>query len=382
MSARDVEFGVFLPVSDGGFIFSNTAPVNPSTYEYIKKVTKLAEDLGMGFAIALARWRGFGGTHGGGYGPDSLEAVSTIAGIAEATSRIRVFCTMHTMAFHPAVAAKMIATIDQIAHGRLGLNIVAGSNPVDHGQMGIWRKDIDHNELYSVATEWITVMKRLWTEERVEFKGKHYTLTDCESDPKPVQKPHPSLICAAVSDTGYEFTMRHADASLVNGTDIDDLVLNGTRNKAKAKELGTNTKTVGLVMMVPGETDAAAEERVRAYDAGADAKAIATRTWQYSQSAREWSHDEQVRMQYKAHFPDGKTPQAVSRSRLVGSPDTLVEKVADLIERGQFDWLVFYFPDYLRDVETFGKEVLPKLVARGVGRMNTPHPTLSAAVPA
>jgi len=54
---RDVEFGVFLPVSDGGFIFSTTAPEQPATYAYQKRVALLAEELGLGFVIALARWR-------------------------------------------------------------------------------------------------------------------------------------------------------------------------------------------------------------------------------------------------------------------------------------------------------------------------------------
>jgi pyrimidine oxygenase len=377
---KDVEFGVFLPVSDGGFIFSSTAPDQPATYAYQKRVAQLAEELGLGFVIALARWRGFGGARTSPSRDDALESVSTIAGLAEATSRIRILCTMHTMAYHPAVAAKIIATIDQISGGRVGMNIVAGSNPVDHGQMGIWKENIDHNQLYDVATEWITVAKRLWTEDRVDYEGKYYKLVDCMSDPKPMQKPHPTIICAAVSDTGYEFTMRHADASLVNGTDVEDLIRNGVRNKEKARELGTGTRTVGLVMCIPGKTDAEAEARVRLYDEGADVEALATRAWQYGKSAREWSQDEQVRRQQQTAFPDGRTPAAVTRSRITGTPETLATKIADLVDAGDFDWLGFYFPDYIADLEVFGREILPLLVERGIGLRNTPKPTLPARV--
>ncbi len=377
---REVEYGVFLPVSDGGFIFSTTSPEEPATYQYQRRVAQLAEELGLGFVIALARWRGFGGARTGEYRDTALESVSTIAGLAESTKRIRVLCTMHTMAYHPAVAAKIIATIDQISGGRVGLNIVAGSNPIDHGQMGIWRKDIDHNELYTVATEWITVAKRLWSEERVDFAGTYYNLVDCQSDPKPVQRPHPMLICAAVSGTGFEFTMRHADASLVNGTDLEDLKLNGRRNKEKARELGMGTRTIGLVMAVPGKTDAEAEARVKAYDAGADVEALATRAWQYSQSAREWSHDEQVRREQHKLFPDGRTATAVTRSTVAGSPETLADKIVDVVEGGDFDWLGFYFPDYIADLEVFGREVLPRLVERGIGLRGTAYPTLPARV--
>ena len=377
---KDVEFGVFLPVSDGGFIFSSTAPDQPATYAYQKRVAQLAEELGLGFVIALARWRGFGGTRTSPSRDDALESVSTIAGLAEATSRIRILCTMHTMAYHPAVAAKILATIDQISGGRVGLNIVAGSNPVDHGQMGIWKENIDHNQLYDVATEWITIAKRLWTEDRVDYEGKYYKLVDCMSDPKPVQKPQPTIICAAVSDTGYEFTMRHADASLVNGTDVEDLIRNGVRNKEKARELGTGTRTIGLVMCIPGKTDAEAEARVRLYDEGADVEALATRAWQYGKSAREWSQDEQVRRQQQTAFPDGRTPAAVTRSRITGTPETLAKKIAELVDAGDFDWLGFYFPDYIADLEVFGREILPLLVERGIGLRDTARPTLPARV--
>ena len=165
--SRNVEFGVFLPVGYGGFIMSTNRPDTPGTYDFNKQIAMLAEQYGLGFVIALAQWRGFGGpSH---HGDSTLEAMATISGIAEATEHIKVFGTMHTMVYHPAAAAKIIATMDQIANGRVGLNLVAGSNPVDHGQMGIYR-DLPHDELYEVATEWITVATRLWSEDRVDFE--------------------------------------------------------------------------------------------------------------------------------------------------------------------------------------------------------------------
>ena len=359
-----MEFGVFLPVNEGGFIMSTTRPPTPATYEYNRRITLLAEELGLGFVIALAAWRGFGGKTG--HSDVTLEAMSTMAGFAEATSRIRLFGTMHTMAFHPAVAAKILATIDQISDGRIGINLVAGSNPVDHGQMGIW-PDVPHDELYEIAAEWITVAKRLWTEDRVDFEGQYYRLVDCLSNPKPVQRPHPPIICAATSDRGLTFTMRHCTASLVNGTDLDDLKRNGRRAKELAAETDDTTKTVGLVMFVPGESDAAAQARVDLYDEGADVEALAARAWQYSQSAKEFSRDENLRRQLRhMHSDDGRKPIAVTKSAVVGSVETVTDMLVDVVEGGQFDWLGLYLPDYIADLEIFGREVLPRLVDKGI----------------
>jgi pyrimidine oxygenase len=371
-----VEFGVFLPVGQGGFIVSTTRPPTPATYSYNRQVTRLAEDLGLGFVISQARWRGFGGPSG--HNDVTLESVTTSAGLAEATNRIKIFCTIHTMAFHPAVAAKMVATIDEISAGRVGINLVAGSNPIDHGQMGIWR-DLDHAELYDVAREWITVANRLWTEERVDFEGAHYHLVDCMSNPKPVQKPRPPILCAATSDTGIRFTLDYADASLVNGVDVEDLKRNGLRAKQLAHDAGQSGRTVGLVMLVAGETDEAAQARVRQFNAGADLQAMATRAWEFSQSAKEWSRDETLRREQLKNSLDGRAPSAMTRNAIVGSPETLFRGVAELIEQAQFDWLGFYFPDYLADLDVFGRQVLPRLVDAGLGLAHTSVPSLTAA---
>jgi pyrimidine oxygenase len=371
---RAVEFGVFLPVGQGGFIVSTTRPPTPATYVYNRQVTQLAEDLGLGFVISQARWRGFGGPSG--HNDVTLESLTTSAGLAQATSRIKIFCTIHTMAFHPAVAAKMVATIDEISAGRVGVNLVAGSNPIDHGQMGIWR-DLDHAELYDVAREWITVATRLWTEDRVDFDGAHYHLVDCMSNPKPVQKPRPPILCAATSDTGMQFTLDYADASLVNGVDVDNLTRNGLRAKQLAQAAGRTGRTVGLVMLVAGETDAVAQARIDHFNAGADLEAMATRAWEFSQSAKEWSRDETLRHEQLKNSLDGRTPSAITRNAIVGSPDTLVRGIAQLVEHGQFDWLGFYFPDYLADLEVFGRQVLPRLVDAGLGLAHTPLPSFT-----
>jgi pyrimidine oxygenase len=351
---KPVEFGVFLPVNKGGFIMSSTAPENPATYAHNRRITQLAEELGLGFAIALAQWRGFGGA---------------------CTSRIKLFCTMHTMIYHPAAAAKIIATIDEISGGRFGLNLVAGSNPIDHGQMGLWR-DIPHDTLYDVATEWITIVRRLWSEDHVSFDGTYYTLVDCVSNPKPLQKPHPPILCAATSDTGMRFTNQYCDASLVNAYDLDDLVRNGQRSKELAAEQGSSAGTVGLFMVVPGDSDADAERRVQHYNDGADVEGLRRRAWQYSQSAKEWSRDEAIRREEQRIVGDDKKPIAVTRSSVVGGVDTLVEKIARVVEDSQFDWVSLYFPDYIADLELFGREVLPRLVERGVALQHSEKPTL------
>ena len=363
-SARKVPFGVFLPVGNGGFIMSATTPDTPGTYDYNRNVTTLAEQLGLGFVVSMARWRGWGGSTG--QWNRTIESITTTAGLAEATERIRLFTTIHTNAFHPAVAAKMVATIDEISGGRVGVNLVAGSNPLDHGQMGIY-PDVSHAELYEIATEWLTVAQRLWTEERVDFDGRYYHLTDCMSNPKPIQGGELPVLCAATSDTGMRFTTAHATATLMNGTDLDDLVACGQRAKRLAAEMDATTESVGLLMVVPGETDAEAQARVDLYNDGADIEALYNRAWEFSQSAKEWGRDEaKARESRKMFAEDNKTPLAITRNAAVGSPETIARTLAEVIDEGDFDWIAMYFPDYIADLATFGREVMPRLPEYGI----------------
>ena len=88
------------------------------------KLAHMLDAAGVDFMLPIARWIGYGGEtdfHG-----SVLETMTWAAGLLAATKNIAVFATIHTAANHPAVVAKQIATIDQIGHGRAGLNIVAG----------------------------------------------------------------------------------------------------------------------------------------------------------------------------------------------------------------------------------------------------------------
>lgn len=356
-SEKSVEFGVFLPVGNGGWITSTTSPQLPATYDYNKQVAILAEELGFDFALAMAKWRGYGGPSK--HWDVTLESMTAMAGIAEATSRIGVWGTVHTMVFHPAVVAKMSAVIDQISKGRFGLNIVSGSNPSDQGQMGLWM-DLDHAERYELAAEWLTVLKRLWTEERVNHKGKHYELTDCMSNPKPAVMP--PIICAGASDRGFLFTMEHCTASFMLGSDHDDFIKTGLRAKALAAEQGKpDFKTYGLFTIVPGATDAQARERVALYDAGVDVEAL-------DNQLREYSGDKSFNQNTMAQRFASQSQQrnSMTRAALVGSPETIGNKLADIIKGANLDGVTVIVPDFIDDLRIVGTEVLQVLKERGV----------------
>ena len=87
----------------------------------------LRDRAGIEFFLPIARWRGFGGRTK--VREWSFETFTWAAGLASATQQIGLFMTVHVPLLHPVYAAKALATVDHISHGRAGLNIVCGWNP-------------------------------------------------------------------------------------------------------------------------------------------------------------------------------------------------------------------------------------------------------------
>ena len=111
-----------------------------------------ADRIGLDFVMSMAKWRGFGGetNHWG----RQMESLTLMAGLAQATSRVKLWATLHPLLQNPAVAAKMITTLDHISGGRAGLNIVSGAYKAEFDQMGAWDERLSHDDRYDLTEEW------------------------------------------------------------------------------------------------------------------------------------------------------------------------------------------------------------------------------------
>lgn len=350
---NNVDFGVFLPITNGGWIISETAPTLDGGYAINRKAAMIAEELGLDFIMSMAKWKGYGGTtnHWG----TSLESMTMMAGLAEATSRVKIYATVHTLLYNPAVAAKMFATLDQISGGRVGMNVVSGSYAGEFRQMGMWPEQLDHDQRYDLAKEWMQLVKRLWSEETVSHKGEYFTLEDCESLPKPLQSPRPEIICAGQSEKGMGFTIDEGDACFIGGRDLEDLAAVSKRAKDMAAERNKTIKTYAMFTIVPGATDEEAEQRIKTYQEGADFGAIKGMLRSYGLE------------------PDGRENSMVHRAKsafmtetIAGSVDTITSRIREIIEVTKIDGMMLTFPDYVEDLTIFGRDVLTQLRGNAV----------------
>lgn len=111
---------------------------------------------------------------------------------------------------HPAVLAKMGATVDHTSGGRLIMGIGAGWFEMEHKAYGLhFGTTAERIHRVDEACE---VIKRLWTEKQATFDGKYYQLLEAYCEPKPLQQPRPPLM---IGGAGEKLMLRvvakHAD---------------------------------------------------------------------------------------------------------------------------------------------------------------------------
>jgi pyrimidine oxygenase len=350
------DLGIFLPVANGGWILSRNKPLLDGSYDYCRKCALLADDAGLDFVMSMSKFRGYGGETQ--HWNSSLDPVVLIAALAEATKRVKVWTTLHTILHNPAFAAKMMATLQQVSRGRAGLNIVTGSYKGEFSQMGAWPEGVDHDQRYDLADEWIRAIKALWTEDSVTQHGKYFNLEDCESWPKPDTRPF--LVCAGTSEKGMRLTSSQLDAIFLSGGDPAELGKASRRAKAVAAEFGRTIRTYSMLTVVFGSTDAEAQATADHYRAGLDEGALRGMMRAYGFFDAEQGGKENVFVQ--------KSRSAFMAPRVLGTPATIIKQLTELFEISGTDGLMLIFPDYHEGIPLFGNEVLPALRERFSGR--------------
>jgi len=124
---------------------------------------------------------------------NALAPVPALAAIAAATEKLRIgMFVLNNDLRHPAVLAQELATLDVLSEGRLEIGIGAGWNEPEYKWSGIPFKAVPVR--VSRLEESIAVLKGLFADRPLTFSGRHYTITEMDGRPKPVQKPHPPIL--------------------------------------------------------------------------------------------------------------------------------------------------------------------------------------------
>jgi F420-dependent oxidoreductase-like protein len=144
----------------------------------------------------------------------ALDAWGTITALAARTTTLRLGTMVSPTSFrHPSVLGKLVTTADHVSGGRIELGLGTGWSEVEHTAYGF--PFLSMKERMDVLEEQLTILHDgHWArgEQPFSFQGDHYTLTDLEAFPRPVQQPHPPLIMGgAAGPRAARLAARFAD---------------------------------------------------------------------------------------------------------------------------------------------------------------------------
>jgi len=352
-----MDIGVFIPINNNGWLISLAAPQYMPSFELNKKVVQLAEHYNFDFALSMIKLHGFGGkTEFWDYG---LESFTLMAGLAAVTSKIRLFASTAVLTLPPAMVARMSTTIDSIAPGRFGVNIVSGWQSAEYVQMGLWPGDQYFGYRYEYSSEYVQVMKELWAKGESNFKGKHFTMENC------MMKPTPSapikLVAAGQSPTGIAFSAEHCDYTFAMGAGVNTPTKFAPFNQSLLEAANKTGRDVGsyvLFMIIAEETDEAAQAKWKSYREGADVDALA---WMADQGGKDQTAAEGSTARY-INLPEGAIN--FNMGTLVGSYATVARMLDEVAAVPGTKGIMMTFDDFVVGIEKFGKYIQPLMHSR------------------
>jgi F420-dependent oxidoreductase-like protein len=172
-----------------------------SNYDSIKKIAQDCERLGYDslWAMDHLMW----GMNNEG---SVFEAWTLLSALAEVTHSIKLGPLVACNSFrNPTLTAKIASTFDVISKGRLIFGYGAGWKEEEYEAYGFPFRDPVTR--VNQMKEGITLIKKLWTEEKTSFRGDFYEAKETICKPKPLQKPHPPIM---IGGGGEKYTLKVA----------------------------------------------------------------------------------------------------------------------------------------------------------------------------
>jgi len=143
-----------------------------------------------------------------------LSPIEVMTYAAACTDRIRIGCAAFVSTLHsPVQLAKSLSTLDQLSHGRLDIAITTGGRFRPFAAFGV-----EPDSFVSRFTEGLRLMKALWQNDRLDFDGEFWQLSDAAMEPKTYQKPHPPIWFGATAGASLHRAVRLGDGFIGAGS--------------------------------------------------------------------------------------------------------------------------------------------------------------------
>jgi len=232
-----MRYGFWTPVF-GGWLRNVPDEHMAATWDYTKRLCQRAEKIGYDLTlIAELNLNDIKGTD-----QPALDAWSTAAALAAVTDTLELMVAVRPNFHHPALLAKQAANIDNIAGGRLALNVVSSWWQEEATSYGL--QFDQHDDRYGRTSEWLDVVDGLWREPKFNHQGQRYQLKDAICEPKPVRKP--VIYAGGESEAAKTMIANQCDAYVMHGDTVDVIADKIADMTSRREKTGKPPMTFGM----------------------------------------------------------------------------------------------------------------------------------------
>jgi len=344
---ENIKFAYWVPNVSGGLVISKIEQRTSWDIDYNRRLARLAENNGFDYALSQIRFTA-------GYGAEfQHEPVAFSHALLAATERIKVIAALLPGPWNPVLAAKQLATIDQLSGGRVAVNVVSGWFKGEFNAIGEpW---LEHDERYRRSEEFIRVLKGVWTEDKFTFRGDFYRFNDYTLKPKPLQR-QPEIFQGGSSRAARDMASRVSDWYFTNGNTLEGIARQIADIREKSAKNRHRVKIGVNAFIIARDTEDEARSVLAEIIAKADPEAVNAFGHEAKQAGA--ASPEGEGNWAKSSFEDLVQYNDGFRTNLIGTPEQIAERIVALKAIG-VDLVLAGFLHYLEEVEYFGKRILP-----------------------
>lgn len=341
-----IRFAYWVPNVSGGLVISKIPQRTGWDIDYNVKLARIAEESGFDYALSQIRFTA-------GYGAEyQHEPVSFSQALLGATQRLKVIAALLPGPWHPAVAAKQIATISLLYGERIAINVVSGWFRGEFAAIGEhW---LDHDERYRRSEEFIRTLRGAWSEDSFTFRGDFYRFNNYSLKPKPLALPE--IFQGGSSRAARDMAARVSDWYFTNGNTPEEIGKQVIDLRQKAAAEGRSVKVGVNAFSIARETEAEAQRVLTEIIELADPEAVRAFGHEVKNAGK--ASPEGEGNWAKSSFSDLVQYNDGFRSNLIGTPEQIAERILALKSAGA-DLILLGFLHFQEEIEFFGRHVIP-----------------------
>ncbi len=337
-----MRYGFWTPVF-GGWLRNVPDEGMTPTFDYVSKLCRRAEQIGYDLTlVAELNLNDIKGTD-----QPAMDAWSTAAALAAVTEKLELMVAVRPNFHHPALFAKQAANIDNIAGGRLALNVVSSWWAEEATSYGL--QFDQHDDRYGRTTEWLSVVDGLWTQTPFNHDGERYKLVNAICEPKPVKKPRPVVYAGGESEAAKTMIANHCDAYVMHGDDPEHVAEKIADMRARREAAGKPPMTYGMAAyaIVRDTEEEAQEELARITKLDPNAPGFG--------NFDQWLSGTQLERELK--IQEYSVSNRGLRPGFVGTPAQVKARIAEFEAVG-LDLLLLQMSPQLEEMERFAAGVI------------------------